>query len=167
MYSYPIHFVWIVWMFLSSATRAGRYITIKSFISFDIDDYHDKCHIFISFKFKSIFLLLSEICRNQTVNRGFKPLFIVRTWHKLKVFKLFQPFFHNGIYLILNNIYFLVSACATKWYCFKVCVMLVMCVLVSYTFCVIIWYKYIVWTFFSSATVVMFPVNLVLQSLSH
>ncbi len=31
---------------------AQRIITIIIFISVDIDNYHDKCQIFISFKFK-------------------------------------------------------------------------------------------------------------------
>ncbi len=52
--------------------RAGRYgpkiITIIIFLSVDIDNYHDKCQIFISFKFKAIFLLQSESFRNQTFN---------------------------------------------------------------------------------------------------
>ncbi len=43
-------------------------ITIIFFISVDNDNYHDKCQIFISFKFKARFLLQSESCRNQTIN---------------------------------------------------------------------------------------------------
>ncbi len=46
---------------------AKKIITIF-FISVDIDNYHDKCQIFISFKFKDRFLLQSESCRNQTIN---------------------------------------------------------------------------------------------------
>ncbi len=36
---------------------AQKIITIIIFISVDIDNYHDKCQIFISFKFKARFLL--------------------------------------------------------------------------------------------------------------
>ncbi len=39
---------------------AQKIITIIIFISVDIDNYHDKCQIFISFKFKARFLLQSE-----------------------------------------------------------------------------------------------------------
>ncbi len=50
------------------ATRAGRYgpkiIGYFFLISVDIDNYHDKCQIFIAFKFKARFLLQSESCRN-------------------------------------------------------------------------------------------------------
>ncbi len=45
---------------------AQKIITIIIFIS--VDNYHDKCQIFISFKFKARFLLQSERCRNQTIN---------------------------------------------------------------------------------------------------
>ncbi len=52
--------------------RAGQYgpknITIIIFISVDIDNYHDKCQIFISFKFKARFLLESESFTNQTID---------------------------------------------------------------------------------------------------
>ncbi len=34
------------------------------FISVDIDNYHDKCQIFIFFKFKARFLLQSELFLN-------------------------------------------------------------------------------------------------------
>ncbi len=47
---------------------AKKMITIIFFISVDIDNYHDKCQIFISFKFKDRFLLQSGSCRNQTIN---------------------------------------------------------------------------------------------------
>ncbi len=47
---------------------APKIITIIIFISVDIDNYHDKCQIFISFKFKARFLLQSESFRNQTIN---------------------------------------------------------------------------------------------------
>ncbi len=47
---------------------AQKIITIIIFISVDIDNYHDKCPIFISFKFKARFLLQSESFRNQTIN---------------------------------------------------------------------------------------------------
>jgi len=47
---------------------AQKIITIIIFISVDIDNYHDKCQIFISFKFKARCLLQSEIFRNQTIN---------------------------------------------------------------------------------------------------
>ncbi len=47
---------------------AQKMITIIIFISVDIDNYHDKCQIFISFKFKFWFLLQSESFRNQTIN---------------------------------------------------------------------------------------------------
>ncbi len=46
---------------------AQKIITIIIFISVDIDNYHDKCQIFISFKFKARFLLQSESFRNQTI----------------------------------------------------------------------------------------------------
>ncbi len=45
-----------------------KMITIIFFISVDIDNYHYKCQIFISFKFKPRILLQSESCRNQTIN---------------------------------------------------------------------------------------------------
>ncbi len=38
---------------------------------FDIDNYHDKCQIIISFKFKDRFLLQCECCQNHMVNFGF------------------------------------------------------------------------------------------------
>ncbi len=47
---------------------AQKIITIIIFISVDIDNYHDKCQIFISFKFKDRFLLQSESFRNQTIH---------------------------------------------------------------------------------------------------
>ncbi len=47
---------------------AQKIITIIIFISVDIDNYHDKCEIFISFKFKARFLLQSESFTNQTIN---------------------------------------------------------------------------------------------------
>ncbi len=47
---------------------AKKIIMIIFFISVDIDNYHDKCQIFISFKFKARILLQSESCRNQTIN---------------------------------------------------------------------------------------------------
>ncbi len=47
---------------------AQKIITIIIFISVDIDNYHDKCQIFISFKFKARFLLQSESFRNQAIN---------------------------------------------------------------------------------------------------
>ncbi len=47
---------------------AKNIITIIFLISVDIDNYHDKCQIFISFKFKARILLQSESCRNQTIN---------------------------------------------------------------------------------------------------
>ncbi len=46
---------------------AQKIIKIIFFISVDIDNYHDKCQIFISFKFKARFLLQSECCRNQII----------------------------------------------------------------------------------------------------
>ncbi len=53
---------------LGLGDMAKKIITIIFFISVDIDNYHDKCQIFISFKFKDRFLLQSESCRNQTIN---------------------------------------------------------------------------------------------------
>ncbi len=47
---------------------AQKIITIIFFISVDIDNYHNKSQIFISFKFKARFLLESESCRNQTID---------------------------------------------------------------------------------------------------
>jgi len=38
---------------------AKKIITMYFFISVDLDNYHDKYHIFISFNFKGRFLLLS------------------------------------------------------------------------------------------------------------
>ncbi len=38
------------------------------FISVDIDNCHDKCQIYIYFKFKARIVLQSESCRNQTIN---------------------------------------------------------------------------------------------------
>ncbi len=61
------------------------------FISVDIDNYHDKCQIFISFKFKARFLHQSE--------------------------KLSLIFLKINI-LIEKNV-FLISACSNEWYCFK------------------------------------------------
>ncbi len=53
---------------LGGGDMAQKIITIIIFISVDIDNYHDKCQIFISFKFKARFLLQSESFRNQTIN---------------------------------------------------------------------------------------------------
>ncbi len=53
---------------LGLGDMAQKSITIIIFISVDIDNYHDKCQIFISFKFKARFLLQSESFRNQTIN---------------------------------------------------------------------------------------------------
>ncbi len=53
---------------LGLGDMAQKIITIIIFISVDIDNYHDKCQIFISFKFKARFLLQSESFRNQTIN---------------------------------------------------------------------------------------------------
>ncbi len=53
---------------LGLGDMAQKIITIIIFISVDIDNYHDKCEIFISFKFKARFLLQSESFRNQTIN---------------------------------------------------------------------------------------------------
>ncbi len=53
---------------LGLGDMAQKIITIIIFISADIDNYHDKCQIFISFKFKARFLLQSESFRNQTIN---------------------------------------------------------------------------------------------------
>ncbi len=49
---------------LGLGDMAQKNITIIIFISVDIDNYHDKCQIFISFKFKARFLLQSESFRN-------------------------------------------------------------------------------------------------------
>ncbi len=53
---------------LGLGDMAQKIITIIIFISVDIDNYHDKCQIFISFKFKARCLLQSESFRNQTIN---------------------------------------------------------------------------------------------------
>ncbi len=45
---------------LGLGDMAKKIITIIFFISVGIDNYHDKCQIFISFKFKARFLLQSE-----------------------------------------------------------------------------------------------------------
>ncbi len=51
---------------------AQKLITIiyhgNFFISVDIDNYHDKCQIFIYFKFEARLLLQRESYRNQTIN---------------------------------------------------------------------------------------------------
>ncbi len=73
--------VWMqIWMSLTPVSHrkrqwslglgdmAQKIITIIIFISVDIDNYHDKCQIFISFKFKARFLLQSESFTNQTIN---------------------------------------------------------------------------------------------------
>ncbi len=85
---------------------------IKNFILVDIDNYHDKFRIFISFKFKGRYLLRDESCRNQTVSCGFKHLLMIRTWqtrHVFKFFTLFQSFFLNKINILIEKImsYFL------------------------------------------------------------
>ncbi len=46
----------------------AQIIILFFFLSVDIDNYHDKCQIFISFKFKARVLLQSESCRNQTIH---------------------------------------------------------------------------------------------------
>ncbi len=56
------------WEQLGLGDMAKKIIMIIFFISVDIDNYHDKCQICISFKFKDRFLLQSESCRNQTIN---------------------------------------------------------------------------------------------------
>ncbi len=53
---------------LGLGDMAQKIITKIIFTSVDIDNYHDKCEIFISFKFKARFLLQSESFRNQTIN---------------------------------------------------------------------------------------------------
>ncbi len=53
---------------LGLGDMAKNIITIIIFISVDIDNYHDKCQIFIFFKFKARFLLQSESFTNQTIN---------------------------------------------------------------------------------------------------
>ncbi len=45
---------------LGLGDMAKKIITIIFFISVDIDNYHDKCQNFISFKFKARFLLQNE-----------------------------------------------------------------------------------------------------------
>ncbi len=60
IYLHKLNYIYRIW--------AKKIITIIIFISGDIDNYHDKCQIFISFKFKDRFLLQSESCRNQTIN---------------------------------------------------------------------------------------------------
>ncbi len=55
-------------MYIGLGDMAQKIITIIIFTSVDIDNYHDKCQIFISFKFKARFLLQSESFRNQTIN---------------------------------------------------------------------------------------------------
>ncbi len=45
---------------LGQGDMAKKIITIIFLISVDIDNYHDKFPIFISFKFKARFLLQSE-----------------------------------------------------------------------------------------------------------
>ncbi len=88
-------------------SRAGRYDQKQwsqyfFFISVDIDNYLDKFQIFIYFKFKSRFLLLSESCWIQTVNCGFKQLFMIRTWQTLHIFKFFTS--HVSFYMVKSVI---------------------------------------------------------------
>ncbi len=71
---------------------AKNIVTIKFFISVDIDNYHNNFQIFISFKFKGRFLLLSENDKKQTVNYGFKLLLTIRTWKTLHIFEFFTFF---------------------------------------------------------------------------
>ncbi len=74
-----LRLIWLVQIYLYGSAfafyfplglgdMAQKIITIIIFISVDIDNYHDKCQIFISFKFKARFLLQSESFRNQTIN---------------------------------------------------------------------------------------------------
>ncbi len=58
----------LIYYYIGLGNMAQKRITIILFISVDIDNYHDKCQIFISFKFKARCLLQSESCRNQTIN---------------------------------------------------------------------------------------------------
>ncbi len=55
-------------------SRAGFFFIFL--ISVDIDNYHDKYQIFISFKFTTRFLLQSESCRNQIVPFIFLKIYI-------------------------------------------------------------------------------------------
>ncbi len=58
----------LIILYIGLGDMAQKIITIIIFTSVDIDNYHDKCQIFISFKFKARFLLQSESFRNQTIN---------------------------------------------------------------------------------------------------
>ncbi len=49
--------IYIIVIRLGLGDMAQKIITIIIFISVDIDNYHDKCQIFISFMFKARFLL--------------------------------------------------------------------------------------------------------------
>ncbi len=64
----PLHSSFSAGLRVGLGDMAQKIITIIIFISVDIDNYHDKCQIFISFKFKARFLLQSESFRNQTIN---------------------------------------------------------------------------------------------------
>ncbi len=54
-------------------------------------NYHVKFQIFIFLKFIGRLLLLSKSYRNQTVDCGFKLLFMVRTWQTLYTFPVIFP----------------------------------------------------------------------------
>ncbi len=61
-------FSYFIYVHVGLGDMAQKIITIIIFISVDIDNYHDKCQIFIYFKFKARFLLQRESFRNQTIN---------------------------------------------------------------------------------------------------
>ncbi len=63
-YLFPI----LIYFKVGLGDMAQKIITIIIFISVDIDNYHDKCQIFISLKFKARFLLQCESFTNQTIN---------------------------------------------------------------------------------------------------
>ncbi len=56
---------------------AQKIITIIIFISVDIDNYHDKCQIFISFKFKARFLWKFESSKVKVLET--RPLIFLNT----------------------------------------------------------------------------------------
>ncbi len=62
---------------------AQKSITIVFFISVDIDSYHDKCQIFISFKFKLVKLVET------------RPLIFLNKIH-IKIEKCISKFLHSS-----------------------------------------------------------------------
>ncbi len=60
---------YFMYVYVGLGDMAKKNITIIFFISVDIDNYHDKFQIFISFKFKARILLQSESCRTFSLTK--------------------------------------------------------------------------------------------------